>query len=81
MASVVINDLHVERVPVLPLKADTPLLIDPNAVLLQLFPRPLLDLPIEALHELTQKHRPGIFVLEASDHSGILTLYVINAKR
>jgi hypothetical protein len=30
---VVIDDLNVERVPVLPLKTDTPLPIDPNAVL------------------------------------------------
>jgi len=30
---VVLNDLNVERVSVLPLKTDTPLLVDPNAVL------------------------------------------------
>src|ERR1700737_916942 len=32
-ASVIIDDFHVERVSILPLEAQTPLLVDPNAVL------------------------------------------------
>jgi fructosamine-3-kinase len=32
-ASVIVDDLHVERVSILPLETQTPLLVDPNAVL------------------------------------------------
>jgi hypothetical protein len=105
----IINDLDIERVSVLPLEADAPLLIDPDAVLtlaiafqrfqlirrrnheiaqisgavqiLQFLTRPLLNLSIKALHELTVEHRLRVLVPEGSDHRHTITSYVINVKR
>ena len=50
----VINDFHIERIPVLPLKTDTPLLIDPNAVLAFTVPLEGLELICRGHHEIPE---------------------------
>jgi hypothetical protein len=93
---VVIDDFHVERVSILPLEAQTPLLVDPNAVLplaiplhcfeqirrrnqevaqvcrtvqlFELLASSLLNLSVDALHELTLKNLLSVSVLERANH-------------